>query len=311
MTSMFQTRLSVMQAPIGGSVSPELVAAVGIAGGLGTLPCRTPEQLVADIEALRYAAGDVPFAVNLLGKADVDDQVVVILDLAVPVAHWSWGVQADRVERLRRSGVYCTAQVASVGDAMAAEAAGIQALIVQGCEAGGGIQGETARDVLLGQVRRATSVPVGAAGGISSAAQAAAVRSLGADGVMAGTSFIATPESRSHPVWVEAVLAASGDDTVISLLFSEGDPAYRQRTLCNRVVQEWLSAGSPEPGSRPGEGEVVAKYDQTEIPRYADAPPLKGMTGSLDLLQMPAGKGVGAIKEVLPAADVIGNLSGT
>ena len=308
MTSMFQTRLSVMQAPIGGSVSPELVAAVGVAGGLGTLPCRTPEQLVADIEALRSVAGDVPFAVNLLGKSDVDRQVSVILDLEVPVAHWSWGVQASQVERLRRGGVYCTAQVGSVIEAVTAEAAGIQALIVQGCEAGGGIQGEVARDVLLGQVRRFASVPVGAAGGISSAAQADRVRSLGAEGVMAGTSFIATSESRSHPVWVEAALAASGDDTVVSLLFSEGDPTYRQRTLRNRVVEEWLSAGSPGPGKRPGEGEVVARYGSSEVTRYSDTLPLKGMTGSLDLLQMPAGKGVGTINEVLPAADVVGRL---
>lgn len=307
---MFQTRLSVMQAPIGGSVSPELVAAVGIAGGLGTLPCRMPEQLVADVEALRSIAGDVPFAVNLLGKADVNDQIAVILDLAVPVAHWSWGVQPNQVERLRRNGVYCTAQVASVSEAAAAEAAGIEALVVQGCEAGGGIQGETARDVLLSQVRYVASVPIGAGGGISSAAQADAVRSLGAEGVMAGTSFVATPESRSHPVWIQALLAASGDDTLVSLLFSEGDPTYRQRTLRNRVVEEWLSAGSPEPGKRPGEGQVVAKYGQTEIRRYADVPPLKGMTGSLDLLQMPAGKGVGAVNQVLPAAEVTDILSG-
>lgn len=181
-------------------------------------------------------------------------------------------------------------------------------MIVQGGEAGGGLEGETPRDELLRAVLARASLPVAAAGGIASAEEAARVRRLGAQGVMAGTAFVVAHEARSQPIWVEHIVRAGAGDTVVSLLFSEGDPTYRQRTLRSRVFTEWIGAGSPAAGHRPGEGDVVAEFEGQAIRRYADVPPLVGMTGTLDLLQMPAGTGVAAITSTRGAAQIVHSL---
>jgi NAD(P)H-dependent flavin oxidoreductase YrpB (nitropropane dioxygenase family) len=80
--------------------------------------------------------------------------------------------------------------------------------------------------------------------------------------------------------------------------------------LRSEVVRDWEAAGRPAAGSRPDEGRVAARYEGLDIPLYADVPPLRGMSGDLHRLQMPAGQGVGAITRRRPAGEIVRELAG-
>jgi NAD(P)H-dependent flavin oxidoreductase YrpB (nitropropane dioxygenase family) len=107
-------------------------------------------------------------------------------------------------------------QVGSVDEGRAAEAAGCDLVVAQGVEAGGHVRGDAPLDELLPAMLAAVGVPVVAAGGIGTAERVAALIAAGADAVRLGTRFLACPECNTHPAYVEALLAATADDTVIT-----------------------------------------------------------------------------------------------
>ncbi len=107
-------------------------------------------------------------------------------------------------------------QVGSVDEGRAAESAGCELVVAQGVEAGGHVRGTMPLIELLPAMLRAVGVPVVAAGGIGTADQVAALIAEGADAVRVGTRFLACPECNTHPAYVEALLAASAADTMLT-----------------------------------------------------------------------------------------------
>src|SRR5690606_2527322 len=135
---------------------------------------REPVALIrSEVEALR-ARGHRNFGVNLIPAATdknlLERQVDAIIDLGVPAAMLFWAVDAPVVRRLRAAGVTVVHQVGSPEEAREAVEAGAQAIIAQGCEAGGHVRGTTPLRRLLPAVRRAVAVPVLAAGGLATGA---------------------------------------------------------------------------------------------------------------------------------------------
>ena len=112
-------------------------------------------------------------------------------------------------------------QVGSVDEGRAAETAGCDFVVAQGVEAGGHVRGNVPLDELLDAMLAATSVPVVATGGIGTAERAAGLIAAGADAVRVGTRFLACPECNTHPAYVEALLAAGADDTVLTENFDD------------------------------------------------------------------------------------------
>jgi nitronate monooxygenase len=192
-------------------------------------------------------------------------------------------------------------QVGSADAARAAADAGADALIVQGVEAGGHVQGVVGLLPLLAEVRRAVSLPVFAAGGIGDPASARAALAAGAVAVVMGTRFVASDESDAHPRYKARLLEAEARDTALTELFDVGWPASPHRVLRNSTYKRWEAAGSPRSGERPDEGEEVA----SGIPRYAANLPLASMEGDVEAMAMYAGQSVGAITEVEPAAAIV------
>ena len=192
-------------------------------------------------------------------------------------------------------------QVGSGDAARAAADAGADALIVQGVEAGGHVQGVVGLLPLLAEVRRAVSLPVFAAGGIGDPASARAVLAAGAVAVVMGTRFVASDESDAHPRYKARLLQAEARDTALTELFDVGWPASPHRVLRNSTYTRWEAAGSPLSGERPEEGEEVV----SGIPCYAANLPLAGMEGDVEAMAMYAGQSVGAITEVEPAAAIV------
>lgn len=267
----------------------------------------TPEagaQLVR--EAL--ARTDKPFSVNVRADLDQLDHIRAALDAGARVVHLFWGDPTPYAATLHSAGAKVLCTVSSEDEAKQALGAGADVLIAQGWEAGGHVRGTTSTFALVPTVvDLAGTVPVVAAGGIVDGRGLASVLVLGASGVLMGSRFVASVESRAHPDYKQALVAARHADTVLAVhLFDVGWQDAPHRVLRNSTVRLWEQAGSPVQGVRPGEGEVIAvRPGGRSVPRYAVTAPLVGMTGQVEAMALYAGQGVQGITSVLPAATIV------
>lgn len=228
----------IVQAGMGGGISRhELAAAVSEADGLGTIAVNGADAIRQELAAAR-AVTDRPIAVNVL----------------LPLARRSWfreAAQADVVVTFWGTPVRGTPgvwlhQVGSVDEARSAHAAGADAVIVQGVEAGGHVRGTTPALELLDQVRTALphGFPLLLAGGIATKADVDRALDAGAEAVVAGTRFLLSEESRAHPQYKERLLAA--DRTILTDLFGLGWPAAH-RVVPNEATDRHLGAAGVVP----------------------------------------------------------------
>jgi nitronate monooxygenase len=152
-------------------------------------------------------------------------------------------------------------------------------------------------------------VPVIAAGGIADADGVRDAMALGAAGVMMGTRFVATAEADVHPDYAARLVAATGADTVHTLLFDGGWPDAPHRVLANSTYRRWVEDGCRPPGERPGEGEVLGEHEGVPIARYSADDPRRATTGDIEAMCLYAGTGVGAVTAVEPAAAIVEELT--
>ncbi len=294
----------VMQAPIGPAASPELVGAVSAAGGIGCLGASwtDPSVLREQIRAVRRLT-DRPFGVNLVLAFDQAERLEVCADERVALVSFSWGADPALVTRAHAAGCQVLVQAGSVDEAVAGVQAGCDVVIAQGVEAGGHVQGTTARGPLIARATAATGVPVIAAGGIVDAAGVRAAMAAGAVGAMMGTRFVATAEADVHPEYAARVV--TGSDTVHTLLFDGGWPDAPHRVLVNSTYERWELEGRRPPGERPSEGEILGEHAGVPIRRYSADDPRRETTGDIEAMCLYAGTGVEAITSVEPAGAVV------
>lgn len=204
------TELLGIQYPIisGGMVwcsSHKLASAVSLSGGLGLIGAGSmhPDTLREHIEKCKAALQESgkPFGVNVpLFYPELEAVISIIEELKVPVVVTSGGSPALYTKRLKEAGCKVMHVVASTKFAQKSEAAGVDAVICEGFEAGGhNGRDETTTMVLTPLVAAAVSVPVIAAGGIATGEQMAAAMALGAEGVQVGSRFALCQESSAHP----------------------------------------------------------------------------------------------------------------
>ena len=197
-----------------------LAAAVSNAGGLGLLGAgsMTPDVLHEHI-AKCHAATSKPFGVNVpLMKPDAAEIMEVIAADGVPVVFTSAGSPKKWTSWLHERGVRVAHVVASSLFASKCEQAGVDAVVAEGFEAGGhNGREETTTLCLIPAVRRATSLPLIAAGGIATGAAMAAVEALGAEGVQVGTRFALTVESSASDAFKRRCLDLDEGDTRLLL----------------------------------------------------------------------------------------------
>jgi nitronate monooxygenase len=264
----------------GGPSTPELVAAVSGAGGLGCLAGAylAPGQVADEIRRVR-ALSDRPFAVNLFAGGyhrEVGDpgpmlalmravheelglpepsvspvppdpfpaQLQVVLDERPGAFSFTFGVPpADALRRLRDAGIVTMGTATTVEEGRLLAAAGVDAIVAQGAEAGahrGTFTGDFERAMvptleLTAGIAAATRLPVIASGAVMDGRDVAAALAAGAVAVQMGTAFVPCPESGAAEVYKQAILAASDDRTVITRAFS-GRPARGiENTFIRRV----------------------------------------------------------------------------
>ncbi|HET8725252.1 MAG TPA: nitronate monooxygenase [Anaeromyxobacteraceae bacterium] len=279
----------VLQAPMAGGVStPAMAAAVSEAGGLGAFAVGTlpPEAVRDGVRAVRARTAR-PFAVNVFVPSGwpappegplldaaveavrpfreehglgppaapgpmprLEEQLEAALDAGFPVLSFVFGIPpSPLLERVRRAGIVVIGTATTPAEAAAIEAAGCDAVIAQGAEAGGHRGGSPAPGgapalvgtlALVPRVVDRVRIPVIAAGGIADGRGLAAALALGASAVQCGSAFLACAESGASPAYRDAVAAVDdGDRTALTRAFSGG----LARGVRNRFVSGM--AGQP------------------------------------------------------------------
>lgn len=200
----------------GGLSRHELAAAVSEAGGLGTIAVGGGAAIERELRAAR-ALTDRPLAVNLLLPFARRDWFEAAWEADVVVTFWG------RPKR-RTPGAWIH-QCGSVAEARASYAAGADAAIVQGVEAGGHVRGSLPALELLEQARASlpAEFPLLLAGGVATRADVTVALDAGAEAAVAGTRFLLSEESRAHPEYRRRLLDA--EQTILTELFSAGWPA--------------------------------------------------------------------------------------
>ena len=277
------------------SSNSALIIAVSNAGGLGVLaggPMR-PEDFRRALREIK-AGTRKPYGVNIpLNNPRAADLLGICEEEKIPVMVASQGGPREHLARFRAIGTKWLHVVASVEHAKKAEAAGVDALVVDGAEAGGHPPpSEVGTIVLVRRVVKAVKLPVVASGGVADGAGVAALLALGAEAVQLGTRFIATPEASVHDNYKKAVLAADVGDTT---LVGRGGLPIRQ--LKNAFSSRYQAAER----SGMGKEDLEKIFKSSSLKQAA-------LDGDVEWGLLEAGQSAGLVDEILPAAEVMRRL---
>jgi len=219
-TSLFNIQYPIIQAGMIWTSGWRLAAAVSNAGGLGIIGAGSmyPEVLREHILKCQKATTK-PFGVNVpMLYPDIEELMEIICTLGVKIVFTSAGNPKTWTSYLKDKGITVVHVVSSEKFALKAEAAGVDAIVAEGFEAGGhNGRDETTSLTLIPAVKAAISIPLIAAGGIATGEAMLAAMILGADGVQVGSRFVASEEASSHQLFKEKVVAAGEGDTKLTL----------------------------------------------------------------------------------------------
>jgi enoyl-[acyl-carrier protein] reductase II len=219
-TSLFGIEYPIVQAGMIWCSGWRLAAAVSNAGGLGLIGAGSmyPEILEEHIRKCKVAT-QKPFGINVpLIYPQVEQLFELILREGVKIVFTSAGNPAKYTSMLKQHGITVVHVVPNSKSAVKCEQAGVDAIVAEGFEAGGhNGREETTTMALIPLVRKSTSLPLIAAGGIASGRQMLAAMALGADGVQIGSRFVASDESSAHPAFKQRILESAEGDTRLSL----------------------------------------------------------------------------------------------
>ncbi len=277
------------------SSNAPLVIAVSNAGGMGVIaagPMRIDEFRSA-LKEIRKGT-QKPYGVNIpLNNPRAAELLDIAHEARIPVMVASQGGPREHLARFRAIGTKWLHVVASVEHAKKAEAAGVDALVVDGAEAGGHPPpSEVGTLVLVRRVVKAVGLPVVASGGVADGAGVAALLALGADAVQLGTRFIASPEASVHDNYKRAVLAADVHET--TLVGRGGLPIRQLRNAFSAKYEAAERSGASKE-------ELDRIYRNSSLKQAA-------LEGDVEWGKVEAGQSAGLVEEILPAAEIMRRL---
>ena len=289
----------IVSAPMAGTATADLVAAVSAAGGFGLLGGTSlggPEWLREQIRAVREQT-DRPFGVGFISSAPgTADLMAVALEERVAAVSHSFADPTPWIEPAHRAGVKVLVQVQTVAQAVTAARAGADAIAAQGVEAGGHAGTTSATLPLIPAVVDAVgTIPVLAAGGIADGRGLAAALMLGAAGVWMGTRFVASNEWAGGE-WAKArVVAASTDDAVQTRVYDLITGAPFPEWTADRVIRNpFVDAWQPREDEIPTHAAALRK--QIEAAQS---------DGDTEVAAVRAGNVAGLIHTVEPAGEIV------
>jgi len=273
----------------------KLASAVSNNGGLGLLGSGSMYPDVLRVHILKCKkATDKPFGVNIpMLYPNLEEIIQIIIEEGVKIVFTSAGNPKKYTSYLKEKGITVVHVVSSLKFALKAQEAGVDAIVVEGFEAGGhNGRDETTTLALIPMVKEKIDIPIIAAGGIATGAGMYAVMALGADGVQMGSRFVASEESSSHQAFKIKVIEAKEGDTQLTL--KELTPV---RLLKNKFYDD-----------------LVRLY--TKNPNVSDLKNLlgrgrakKGMFGGdLEEGELEIGQVSSLIHQIKPVKDIIGDI---
>lgn len=291
-TQLLDIKYPIIQAGMIWASGWQLASAVSNAGGLGVIGAGSmyPDVLEQHILSCKRATNK-PFGVNLpLLYVDIDQHIDLIIKNKVDVVFTSAGSPAKYTSVFQSAGIKVIHVVSSSKFAQKAEAAGCDAVVAEGFEAGGhNGREETTTLVLVPLVTENVSIPVIAAGGIATGRQMLANMILGAEGVQIGSRFVASHEASSHEAFKNAIVMAKEGDTVLTL--KEITPV---RLMKNQFYEQIEKAYAAH-----------ASVDEL-VQLLGRARAKKGMfEGDLEEGELEIGQVSALIREIKPAAEIV------
>ncbi len=294
-TELLGIRYPIIQAGMSWASScAALPVAVSNAGGLGVVAAG-PMPPAAFREAVHEvkAGARFPYAVNVpLHRLQAGEILDIIYEERVPIVIASQGGPRAHLPRFRGQGCKWIQVVSTLEHARKAQAAGVDALVVIGAEAGGHPPAnEVSTLVLVRRVLQETSIPVIAGGGVADGYGIAALLALGADAVQLGTRFLLTEEASVHANYKQAVLQTEIDGTVL----------IERRRLPIRATRNQYAAMVSRAEQENVEQDKYESLEQGSLKRAA-------LSGDTEWGKVETGQSAGLLREILPAAQVLANL---
>ena len=302
-TELLHLDYPIMSAPMSNHSGGQLAAAVSEAGGLGTFGGTNDFGPVWLREQIAFVRGqtDRPFGVGFITQLIEYNtaNIEIALEERVPVFIFSFADPDPWVGRAKDAGAITICQVQSLDLARQAVDAGADILLAQGNEAGGHTGETNLLPLLVDLVERYPSIPVLAAGGITSGRALAGAIAAGAEGASLGTAFLATPEAVEVPAtFKERIVQSDGQDTIFTRLYDllgtrPWPDRIAGRVYRNRLVREWDGR----------DAEVLANREE-----LASDVAAARASGDPELSAVYMGQGAGHIDAIRPAAEVMNDI---
>jgi NAD(P)H-dependent flavin oxidoreductase YrpB (nitropropane dioxygenase family) len=288
-------QLPIFQAGMSTYTTPELVAAVSNAGGVGIIGglFRAADELRDEIRRVRELT-DRPFGVNHVISQLDRDAIDVTIELRVPVLALAWGRADEIVRRAHEAGMKVIHQVNTPEEAGRAASDGADVIIAQGAEGGGHVGAMSALPLVPQVVDVVNGVPVLAAGGIADGRGLAAAMMLVAQGALIGTRFLATPEASGRGHSKDVILNALGSQTVASKFFDDVMglrwPGALLRSIRNPLLDRWAQR----------QQDWTLAADQIR-------PSLEAALAAGDFVI--AGESAGLVHDIVPAGELVARIA--
>ena len=291
-TELFGIQYPLVQAGMIWCSGWELASAVSNAGGLGLIGAGSmyPDVLRTHIKKCK-AATNKPFGVNVpMLYPQIEEIMQIIVEEQVPIVFTSAGNPKTWTQHLKSKGITVVHVVSSVKFALKAQAAGVDAVVAEGFEAGGhNGRDETTTFCLLPMVKEQLEIPLIAAGGVATGRQMLAAMVLGADGVQIGSRFVASEESSAHLNFKQIVVNAEEGATQLTL--KELAPVRLIKNNFFNQIQAAYTKGASTNDLKELLGRARAKRGMFE--------------GDLNEGELEIGQVSGLIKEVKAASEIV------
>ncbi|HZK57801.1 MAG TPA: enoyl-[acyl-carrier-protein] reductase FabK [Clostridia bacterium] len=287
---MLGIRYPIIQGGMAWIATAELTAAVSEAGGLGIIGAGDAPAKIVEKEIIRAGElTDKPFGVNIMLLSSFAEEIIdIVCKYKVPVVTTGAGNPAKFIDKLKGVGIKIIPVVPSVALAKRMENLGVDAVIVEGTEAGGHI-GELTTMALVPQVVDAVNIPVIAAGGIADGRGLLAALSLGAKGVQIGTRFICAEECMVHENYKNMILGAKDRDAVVMARIT-GHPV---RALKNKLTRQFSKLEK-----KGATAEEIEQLGQGKLK-------LAVVDGDVENGSVMAGQVAGMVSKIQPCKEII------
>ena len=279
----------IIQGGMAWVATAELAAAVSNAGGIGLIAAgNAPVDYVRDQIHKARTLTDKPFGVNVMMMSPYAAEIMAMLvEERVAVVTTGAGNPGQYIPALKEAGTVVIPVIPSVALAQRMEKAGADAVVAEGCEAGGHI-GELTTMALIPMVVDGVNIPVIAAGGIADSRGVAAAFALGAEGVQVGTRFLCSEECTVHQNYKEAVVAAKDRDAVVTGRFT-GHPVRTLKNKLTKTMDKIEKEGDLEAFERIGAGALKAAV----------------VDGDTQMGSVMAGQSAGLVHDIKPCSEIV------